>query len=106
MAIRGSRGKNNYLFSVSKGKFGVVYHCTEKKTGKKLAAKFITTINKQERENVEREVSIMCELQHPKILQLYDAYDDGKEMCMIMELSGLFFVLFGFLSLMSHPKFP
>lgn len=69
------------------GKFGIVYRCSEKRTAKQLAAKFIMIQSKVDRENVEREVSIMGMLQNSKILQLYDAFDDGKnQMCMIMEL--------------------
>lgn len=69
------------------GKFGVVHRCQEKKTGKKFAAKFIITTRKEDREDVEREVDIMKSLQHKRLLQLYDAFDDGKkEMCLILEL--------------------
>ncbi|KAF7496490.1 Myosin light chain kinase 3 [Sarcoptes scabiei] len=61
-----------------KGKFGIVRRCHEKSTNKKLAAKFINTTCPQDRKDVEREVDIMCSLQHPRLLQLYDAFDDGK----------------------------
>ena len=68
------------------GKFGVVRRCVEKKTNKKLAAKFIETCSPKDREDVEREVDIMRSLQHPRLLQLYDAFDNGKnQMCLIME---------------------
>ncbi|KAI2796533.1 hypothetical protein BLOT_015740 [Blomia tropicalis] len=68
------------------GKFGVVRRCVEKSSNKKLAAKFICTFSAQDRKDVEREVDIMRSLQHPRLLQLYDAFDNGKnEMCLIME---------------------
>ncbi len=67
------------------GKFGVVRRCTEKTSNKSLAAKFIETSSAQDRKDVEREVDIMCSLQHPRLLQLYDAFDDGRKMCLIME---------------------
>lgn len=71
----------------SRGKFGTVYRAQEMKTGRTLAAKYIITNNKQDREDVEREVDIMCSLQHPRLLQLYDAFDDGvKQMVLILEL--------------------
>ncbi|KAH9427008.1 hypothetical protein DERP_015336 [Dermatophagoides pteronyssinus] len=55
----------------------------------KFAAKFIQTTCQQDRKDVEREVEIMCALQHPRLLQLYDAFDDGKnQMCLIMEWYG------------------
>ncbi|CAG0898521.1 unnamed protein product [Cyprideis torosa] len=72
---------------IGRGKFGVVYRCREKKTGNQFAAKFIITPKRDDRKDVEREVEIMRSLQHPRLLQLYDAFDDGKkEMCLIMEL--------------------
>lgn len=58
----------------------------EKTTKKKLAAKFIKTLSKQDRVDVEREVDIMRSLQHPRLLQLYDAFDNGdNQMTLIME---------------------
>lgn len=80
--------KLDYIFSeeLGRGRFGTVFKCTEKKTGLKLAAKFVCTRRSEDRENVEREVDIMKQLQHRRLLQLYDAYDDGKdEMCLITE---------------------
>lgn len=70
---------------LGRGKFGVVRRCTEKTSNKSLAAKFIETSSAQDRKDVEREVDIMCSLQHPRLLQLYDAFDDGRKMCLIME---------------------
>ncbi len=71
-----------------RGKFGIVRRCTEKSTKKKFAAKFIVATRVDDRKEVEREVDIMRSLQHPRLLQLYDAFDDGKtQMCLIMEWS-------------------
>lgn len=86
---KGQNVKNDYAFSdeLGRGRFGTVLKCIEKKTGLKLAAKFVSTKQGDERENVEREVDIMKSLQHRRLLQLYDVYDDGKhEMCIITEL--------------------
>lgn len=64
-----------------------MFKCTEKSTGKKFAAKFVITSRQEDRVDVERELDIMKSLQHPRLLQLYDAFDDGKkEMCLILEL--------------------
>ncbi|XP_022662813.1 myosin light chain kinase, smooth muscle-like isoform X3 [Varroa jacobsoni] len=72
---------------LGRGKFGVVHLCVEKTTGKNLAAKFIKTQRKEDRVDVQREVEIMQKLQHPRLLQLYDAFDDGlKEFVLILEL--------------------
>ena len=51
---------------------------------------------------MEREVDIMRSLQHPRLLQLYDAFDNGKnEMCLIMEWFVIlfYFILFYFILL-------
>ncbi|XP_022257870.1 myosin light chain kinase, smooth muscle-like, partial [Limulus polyphemus] len=75
------------LEELGRGKFGTVYKCSEKETGRILAAKFITTTRADDRKDVEREVDIMRILQHPRLLQLYDAYDDEKkQMCLVLEL--------------------
>lgn len=74
------------FFSMARGKFGTVYKCQEKSTGLKLAAKFIPIPKRDDRRNVEREVEIMNSLQHPLIIQLYDAFECGKMMCVIVEL--------------------
>lgn len=69
-----------------RGKFGTVYRCREKSTGLTLAAKFIPVPQREDRRNVEREVDIMRQLQHPRLIQLYDAFDNGKVMCVVLEL--------------------
>lgn len=81
--------KENFLFFCFvyiRGKFGTVYKCKEKSTGTCLAAKFIAVPNRQERKNVEREIQMMNNLQHPKIIQLYDAYEYNKMVCVVLEL--------------------
>ena len=86
---KGQNPRNDYSFSdeLGRGRFGTVLKCTEKKSGLKLAAKFVSTRQKEEKENVEREVDIMKSLQHRRLLQLYDVYDDGSnEWCIITEL--------------------
>jgi serine/threonine protein kinase len=72
--------------SLSRGKFGTVYKCKEKSTGLCLAAKFIAVPNRKERKNVERELEMMNRLQHSKIIQLYDAYEFNKTVCVVLEL--------------------
>ncbi|KAF0307533.1 Myosin light chain kinase family member 4 [Amphibalanus amphitrite] len=71
---------------VGRGKFGIVYRCTDKATGRQLAAKFVATPRKDDKRDVEREVEIMNYLQHPGIIQIFDAFDGGKEMTLVMEL--------------------
>ncbi|KAK9743723.1 Protein kinase domain [Popillia japonica] len=71
---------------IGRGKFGTVYRCREKSTNLELAAKFVGVPKKEDRRNVEREVDIMRQLQHPRLIQLYDAFENGKVMCVILEL--------------------
>ena len=64
-----------------------MYKCREKSTGLRLAAKFVQAAKKADRASVEREVEIMKSLRNPRLIQLYDAYDDGKrEICLLLEL--------------------
>ncbi|GBP64000.1 hypothetical protein EVAR_43016_1 [Eumeta japonica] len=74
------------LSEIGRGKFGTVYLCQEKNTGLQLAAKVVPVSRRDERRNVEREVEVMRALRHPRLIQLYDAYDWGKHMCVVLEL--------------------
>ncbi|VVD02317.1 unnamed protein product [Leptidea sinapis] len=74
------------LSEIGRGKFGTVYLCREKSTGLELAAKLVSVNRRDERRNVEREVDVMRRLRHPRLIQLYDAYEWGKYMCVVLEL--------------------
>lgn len=63
-----------------------MYRCKEKSNGLNLAAKFISCPKKEDRRNVEREIDIMRTLQHPRLIQIYDAFENGKVMTVILEL--------------------
>lgn len=71
---------------IGRGKFGIVYRCKEKTSGLALAAKYVSCPKKEDRRNVEREIDIMRLLQHPRLIQIYDAFENGKVMCVILEL--------------------
>lgn len=74
----------NYLsFS---GKFGIVNLCREKKSGIKLAVKYVEIKTPADRENMELEIEIMKKLQHPRLIQLYDAFDNGNQIALVLEL--------------------
>lgn len=60
--------------------------CTEKVTGLRLAAKYVKVTCKEDRRNMEREIEVMSGLHHPRIIQLYDAYDDGLTIICVLEL--------------------
>ncbi|XP_020292251.1 calcium/calmodulin-dependent protein kinase type IV-like isoform X3 [Pseudomyrmex gracilis] len=71
---------------LGRGKFGIVYRCREKVSGLMLAAKVVNISKKEDRRTVQREVEIMRRLQHPRLIQLYDAIDAGKHIYVILEL--------------------
>lgn len=85
---RGIDFKENYDIQseIGRGKFGTVYRCKEKNNGLLLAAKVVNVEKKEDRRAVEREVEIMRRLQHPRLIQLYDAIDNGKQIYVILEL--------------------
>ncbi|NWS64495.1 DAPK1 kinase, partial [Chunga burmeisteri] len=74
------------------GHFGVVKRCRERSTGTFYAAKFVKTRRCRgsrlglERAQVEREVTILRQLQHPNIMQLHDLFASKAEMVLILEL--------------------
>ena len=69
-----------------RGKFGEVKKCREKSTEHVLAAKFIDINKEQDRLDALNEIEIMKALQHPRLLQLYDAYETKETICLITEL--------------------
>ena len=61
--------------------------CRHANSGEIYAAKFVLCSSREDRRNVESEVEIMNVLKSPKLLQLFDAYENGGrgEMCLITE---------------------
>ena len=72
------------LIYPTRGRFGNVYRCEEKKTGRSFAAKFIK-VKSSERDETRQEVAIMNQLHHPKLLLLWDAFEAPREMVLVME---------------------
>uniref|UniRef100_A0A914UY70 Ig-like domain-containing protein n=1 Tax=Plectus sambesii TaxID=2011161 RepID=A0A914UY70_9BILA len=71
------------------GAFGVVHRCVERATGNTFAAKFINTPHALDKETVRKEIGVMSNLRHPKLIHLHDAFEDDNEMVMIYEfMSG------------------
>jgi len=74
---------------IGSGAFGVVHRCVEKATGRNFVGKFISTPELSDKNTVRSEIGIMNQLHHPRLLNLYDAFDDQHEMVLIQEyLSG------------------
>lgn len=80
------------LEEIGSGAFGVVHRCRERATGHIYAAKFIPVGNAMEKQLLMKEIDIMNQLHHNKLINLHDAFDDTDvegEICMIYEfLSG------------------
>lgn len=70
---------------LGKGRFGVVHKVVDRITSQKLAAKFIRCRTNKDRVKVQEEIDIMNLLRHPKLLQLAAAFENQKEVIMVME---------------------
>ncbi|XP_056400890.1 death-associated protein kinase 2-like isoform X2 [Hyla sarda] len=80
------------LEKLGSGHFGEVRKCKEKSTGTFFAGKFIKTRKVKgsrlglDRDQVEREVFILQQLEHPNIMRLQDVFASKAEMVLILEL--------------------
>ncbi|KAK9408972.1 death-associated protein kinase 3 [Crotalus adamanteus] len=74
------------------GQFAIVRKCREKKTGLEYAAKFIkkrrlsSSRRGVSREEIQREVNILREIQHPNIITLHDIFENKTDVVLILEL--------------------
>lgn len=81
--------KYDILEEIGTGAFGVVHRCRERATGLIFAAKFIPCSTATEKDLIKREIDVMNQLHHRKLINLHDAYEDDDEMVLILEfLSG------------------
>ncbi|XP_075593622.1 death-associated protein kinase 2-like isoform X2 [Balearica regulorum gibbericeps] len=82
------------LEKLGSGHFGVVKRCRERSTGTFYAAKFMKVRRCRnsrlglERAQVEREVAILRQLDHPNIMRLHDLFASRAEVVLILELIG------------------
>jgi myosin-light-chain kinase len=77
---------NNIQTIIFRGKFGKVYRCREKSTGIEFAAKRIALKRDADRELVEHEVTILQQMRHPLIAQIYDAFYLEHDIVLVMEM--------------------
>ncbi|KAM3870677.1 death-associated protein kinase 2 isoform 2-T2 [Diretmus argenteus] len=74
------------------GQFAIVKRCVEKSTGLEYAAKFIKKRQSRasrrgvRREEIEREVDILQQIQHPNNVMLHDVYENRTDVVLILEL--------------------
>lgn len=84
----------NFLSSLlpCSGQFAIVRKCKEKSTGVEYAAKFIkkrrlsSSRRGVSREEIEREVNILREIQHSNIITLHDIFENKTDVILILEL--------------------
>ncbi|KAI3838188.1 hypothetical protein MKX03_024832 [Papaver bracteatum] len=86
--------RSDYIFGpeLGRGQFGITYLVTHKETQEKYACKSIATrklINKDDIEDVRREVQIMHHLTgHRNVVELKCVYEDRVSVNLVMELCG------------------
>ena len=73
---------------LGRGRFGVVFKVKDRSSGEHFAAKFIRCRKSEEKVKVRDEIEIMNSLAHSKLLQLASAYENPREMIMVMEYIG------------------
>ncbi|XP_034390313.1 death-associated protein kinase 2 isoform X1 [Cyclopterus lumpus] len=74
------------------GQFAIVKRCIERSTGIEFAAKFIKKRQSRasrrgvKRDEIEREVGILQQLQHNNVVALHDVYENRTDVVLILEL--------------------
>ena len=71
---------------LGEGSFGVVRRCCEKATGRLAAVKTIDKSQVDDVVNLNREVELLMEVDHPHIIKLYDIYEDDNYLHLVTEL--------------------
>ncbi|MGH0164925.1 UNVERIFIED_CONTAM: hypothetical protein FKN15_047979 [Acipenser sinensis] len=77
---------------IRNGQFAVVKKCRKKNQDLEYAAKFIKKRRTKSsrrgvtKEDIEREVSILKEIQHPNVITLHDVYENKTDVILILEL--------------------
>ena len=79
----------SFFFS---GQFATVYRVLEKHTGHEYAAKFIkkkrleTSRRGVAREDIQKEIHILAEMEHTNIIYLHQVYENGQNVILVLEL--------------------
>lgn len=74
------------------GQFAVVRRCRLQNTDVEYAAKFIKKRRSKSsrrgvtREDIEREVNILKQIQHPNVITLHEVFENKAEVILILEL--------------------
>lgn len=79
------KSRFDVLEELGKGRFGVVHRVIDKITNQKLAAKFVKCRTSKDKDKVQEEIDIMNLLRHQKLLQLAAAFENPRDLIMVME---------------------
>src|SRR5262245_16736228 len=82
-------GKYEILGEISRGGMGIIYKGYQRELGRHVAIKVVNPQLAEHQEFVERffrEAKALAKLNHPNIVQVYDADRDGGTVFMVMEL--------------------
>lgn len=73
---------------IGSGAFGEVRKCTSRKTGNECAVKIIkiNSISKKEQLQLEAEVQILKQMDHPHIIKVFETFKDKKRYFIVTEL--------------------
>ncbi|XP_041037662.1 death-associated protein kinase 2-like [Carcharodon carcharias] len=94
MAVNHQNVEDLYEFgeTLGSGHFGTVRMCFTKNSRAPFAAKFIKLRKSKtsrwglDREQIDQEVKILSEVQHPNVIELHDVFEGKTDMVLIMEL--------------------
>uniref|UniRef100_A0A673YYC3 Myosin light chain kinase family member 4 n=1 Tax=Salmo trutta TaxID=8032 RepID=A0A673YYC3_SALTR len=67
------------------GRFGQVHKCMENSSGLTLASKIIKARSQKEKEVVKNEITVMNQLDHANLIQLYAAYESRNDIILVLE---------------------
>ncbi|KAM4030297.1 myosin light chain kinase 2, skeletal/cardiac muscle isoform 3-T4 [Anomaloglossus baeobatrachus] len=70
------------------GKFGEVHMCTEKSSGLQLVSKVLKVQSEKDQEMALNEVNVMNQLDHPNLIQMFDAVETPTEIFLFLEYVG------------------
>lgn len=70
-----------------RGRYGIVYKCVDKTTGRRLAAKYVRLRSKKKPE-IRREAELLRLLQggSPHVVQFCDSFERNRHLIIIMEM--------------------
>ena len=72
--------------TLGSGNFAVVKKATRKSDGLVCAVKIIDKAKVEDMQDIEREIDIMGQIDHPNVIKLYEIHDEAKKMNLVMEL--------------------